>query len=553
MIIGVDFDNTIISYDALFHRMALERDLIPADLPVKKIAVRDHLRRTGREDAWTELQGHVYGPHLAGAPPFAGALEFFRECRFRGIEVFIISHKTRHPHSGPAHDLHAAARGWLEDHGFLMRGGSSLNSGGLFFESTQAAKMDRISACGCTDFIDDLPELLLHPGFPAQVRRILFDPGNLYGKVGPVARAESWPAVGRLLLGNCRADAGSASLSEGAQGLLGSIGRTLAAGPEAIGGGANNRAYTVGDAEGSRYFLKHYFHDPADSRDRFATERAFYAYSGACGIQQVPQALGWDEANRLGLFEFVEGLRPESAEIGKPEVRESLAFLAALNHSRHRAEAKALPDASEACFSVRQHLSMLQRRLDRLQNIEVVTDIDARAAEFVRAQLLPAGAHARRAILEANAPWGGPDELISSGERCISPSDFGFHNCLRRLNGDIVFFDFEYAGWDDPAKTVCDFFCQPAVPVQPGFFEYFADGIASMHGAGRPHAFLARCRALLPIYQLKWCCILLNEFSIEDRGRRYFATDVRNGNDVKERQLARAAAALARAGFYCQQ
>src|SRR5262245_43078397 len=44
MLIGVDFDNTIVSYDALFHRIATERDLIPADLPVNKTAVRDHLR-----------------------------------------------------------------------------------------------------------------------------------------------------------------------------------------------------------------------------------------------------------------------------------------------------------------------------------------------------------------------------------------------------------------------------------------------------------------------------------------------------------------------------
>jgi tyrosyl-tRNA synthetase len=26
------------------------------------------------------------------------------------------------------------------------------------------------------------------------------------------------------------------------------------------------------------------------------------------------------------------------------------------------------------------------------------------------------------------------------------------------------FLDFEYAGWDGPAKLVCDFFCQPALP-----------------------------------------------------------------------------------------
>ena len=37
--------------------------------------------------------------------------------------------------------------------------------------------------------------------------------------------------------------------------------------------------------------------------------------------------------------------------------------------------------------------------------------------------------------------------------RCLSPSDFGFHNALLEATGKLRFVDFEYAGWDDPAKT----------------------------------------------------------------------------------------------------
>ena len=55
MRIGVDFDNTIVCYDEVFHRVALERKLISPSLRVNKGAVRDHLRTIGREDAWTEM------------------------------------------------------------------------------------------------------------------------------------------------------------------------------------------------------------------------------------------------------------------------------------------------------------------------------------------------------------------------------------------------------------------------------------------------------------------------------------------------------------------
>ena len=36
MVLGVDFDNTIVRYDELFHSVAVERGLIPATLPARK-------------------------------------------------------------------------------------------------------------------------------------------------------------------------------------------------------------------------------------------------------------------------------------------------------------------------------------------------------------------------------------------------------------------------------------------------------------------------------------------------------------------------------------
>ena len=45
MVIGIDFDNTIVSYDDLFHRLATERGLIPAAFPSRKTSMRDFLRQ----------------------------------------------------------------------------------------------------------------------------------------------------------------------------------------------------------------------------------------------------------------------------------------------------------------------------------------------------------------------------------------------------------------------------------------------------------------------------------------------------------------------------
>ena len=176
MLVGLDFDNTIVSYDDLFHRVAREWDLIPADLPATKQDVRDFLRRNGQEDRWTEMQGYVYGRRMEEASPFPGVAEFFETCRVKQIPLAIISHKTRYPYRGPKYDLHTAARDWLAAQPFVNKAWVEHN---VFFELTKEDKLERIARENCTHFVDDLPEFLTMPGFPNQTQPILFSPAPM--------------------------------------------------------------------------------------------------------------------------------------------------------------------------------------------------------------------------------------------------------------------------------------------------------------------------------------------------------------------------------------
>jgi hypothetical protein len=192
MRIGVDFDNTIVCYDALFHRVAGEQGLIPAGLPPGKNSVRDHLRAMGQEPRWTELQGYVYGRRMSEAEPYPGVLEFFRVCRERAVEVFIISHKTRYPYAGERCDLHAAAREWLEARGIWGSANALVPANAVYFEPNPTGKLERIRQTACTEFIDDLPEFLGHPGFPRGTRRLLFDPQDAFPAWSGADRFRSW-------------------------------------------------------------------------------------------------------------------------------------------------------------------------------------------------------------------------------------------------------------------------------------------------------------------------------------------------------------------------
>ena len=203
MIIGVDFDNTIVCYDGLFHKVALEQGLIHGDLPVSKGAVRDHLRGADQEKAWTEIQGYVYGARMGEANPYPGVCEFFKRCRQERQRVMIISHKTRFPYLGERYDLHASALEWLTSQGFFGPE-IGLAREDVCFELGKEQKLERISRTGCTHFVDDLPEFLAEAGFPRSVQRILFDP-SLTAAAGGWIRVDSWKEIGILLFGGERA------------------------------------------------------------------------------------------------------------------------------------------------------------------------------------------------------------------------------------------------------------------------------------------------------------------------------------------------------------
>jgi hypothetical protein len=180
MRIGIDFDNTIVCYDGVFHAAALERGLIPSSLGRDKNSVRDYLNGCGKASDFTELQGYVYGARMDLASPYPGFANFVATARKVGHDLFIVSHKTRHPIRGPKHDLHAAARGFLASQGLIGGGAGQIDPSCVFFEPTKEAKVQRIAALRCDTFIDDLPEIFGQPAFPAATRRILFDPINQF-------------------------------------------------------------------------------------------------------------------------------------------------------------------------------------------------------------------------------------------------------------------------------------------------------------------------------------------------------------------------------------
>ncbi len=199
--IGIDFDNTIVDYDRVFHAAAVEAGWIgDGDFPTEmsKRQLRDTIRSLpDGETKWQTLQARVYGPMMREARFTPGAEAFFRRCKDEGADVFVVSHKTKYATlDQEGVNLREAASAWMAKQGLYEEDRYGIPKQHVFFEATRDAKVRRISELGCTHFIDDLVEVFAHPGFPDDVHRYLYAPdgGPESESGGPGSRGADCPA-----------------------------------------------------------------------------------------------------------------------------------------------------------------------------------------------------------------------------------------------------------------------------------------------------------------------------------------------------------------------
>jgi len=200
MLIGIDFDNTIVCYDQAIKVLASEFFNLPIGIARTKLGVRNYLRSTGQNGAWTEFQGLLYGPGMHYAQTFEGVITTLHELAQKGHRMVIVSHRSRRPYAGPDFDLHAAAIDWVKNH---------LQSVGLFLDDTLGShvnfletrdeKISKIVNLRCDVFIDDLPEVLDAPNFPRDTVGIHFEPGATQLKKDGRIRLLHWSSLPYLL------------------------------------------------------------------------------------------------------------------------------------------------------------------------------------------------------------------------------------------------------------------------------------------------------------------------------------------------------------------
>jgi len=286
-----------------------------------------------------------------------------------------------------------------------------------------------------------------------------------------------------------------------------------------ITGGKNNRVYLLILEDNSEVISKFYYHSENDKRDRFYSETLFLSISNEQNLSVVPRLIASDSKNKISLLSKLPGKKIETQSITPNHINQAADFIVKLNiNSISKSK---FPKASEACFSIDEHLSTIERRVQRLSSVTGVEADTIKMKFFVERDLLPSWLIIKN-NLETSKFFKSRlyNNQIPESEKIVSPSDFGFHNILV-YEDKLRFLDFEYAGLDDCAKLICDFFCAPEIPAPMSGWTSFVEAICSQ--LCLDESFITRIHELLPIYKIKWICIVLNEFNKHDEHRRNFS------------------------------
>ena len=303
---------------------------------------------------------------------------------------------------------------------------------------------------------------------------------------------------------------------------------------EMASGGGNSRVYRVAGRRAS-FAAKVYPRHEAEPRDRLATKFAALGYLWENGIDCVPRPIACDREADIALYEWIDGVAIDEPEAG--DIDRATHLIERIVELGRATERRRFDLASAACLSGAALVRQMETRRDRL------LDVAAHEPELGRFLEVDFAPVAERMVGRARSANIGEPGCFSRDldpeDWMLSPSDFGFHNALRRPDGDLVFVDFEYFGWDDPAKLVADFLWHPgmdlSVPLRARFYAAVQAAIVS-NGDGH---FDRRLRALHPLFGLCWSLILLNEFLPDGWSRRSSGRTVDHAA-AKERQLRRA-------------
>ena len=262
-------------------------------------------------------------------------------------------------------------------------------------------------------------------------------------------------------------------------------------------------------------FLKKYKSKFNDDRDRLNAEKNFLNLLSLENFDNVPKPILFSEEYNFALLSWIDG-----ESINKPEISDwnkFLEFLSDIRKINNKKLTYSIENASEACFDMVGHINLVEKSIINLIQLLKKKNYFYEINNWLSKNLLMP----IQEIKELENKSAIANKIKNkSVSRILSQSDIGFHNIIKS-NNKLYFFDFEYAGWDDPYKQYSDLIIQP---------ENVLDYKSAINIINKFSILLDEeinfelLKEYICLYKLKWTVIILKQL---------LNKNIKNGNEEK--------------------
>jgi len=280
--------------------------------------------------------------------------------------------------------------------------------------------------------------------------------------------------------------------------------------------GRNNQVWLISTYK-KKYIIKIYPFSKKNSKSRLIKEVNFLNILEKNKLNSVPKILDINKKKNIAMYTFLPGKKIKKININY--INQCADFITKINSLKITKKFKKFPYAADSCLSIKDHLFCVDRRIHQFNKLVPKTLLEKKVCSFLKHKIFPEWQKVRN---EINLKFTNTEiqEKIEKNQLIVSPSDFGFHNIIENKK-KLFFFDFEYAGWDDPAKLICDFICQPDFFLKKNYSTRFIKKISLI--LPKPYQTIRRTKEIIPVHRIKWCLVLLNEFIKHNKTRRKHA------------------------------
>ena len=273
--------------------------------------------------------------------------------------------------------------------------------------------------------------------------------------------------------------------------------------------GRNNEVFLYKEKK-QKIIIKKYKFFFTTRYDRFSTEKFFLEFLNKKKIRNVPKLIYSDTKEKINFLSYIDGRKVK--KVKKYQLKSCLQFIKKINYRTVYKNFR-FQKAADSCLSIHDHVQSCKTRITKLikkntnnKNIE-----NRKILSFLEKEIEPAF---KKINLEIDKKFSRSDKIkkINYKNMILSPSDFGFHNIIEKKN-KLYFIDFEYAGWDDPIKLLCDFILNPDYTISNLNKNYFLDNFNLI--LEKKIFNPVKYRILVKFHFLKWVCVILNQLDIE--------------------------------------